>query len=47
MIKGMTFIGTIYVVGRNMRITNNTFLLKKGGKDVKKRYIEKSTTVFL
>lgn len=29
MIKGITFIGTIYVVGRNMRITNNIFLLKK------------------
>ena len=29
MIKGITFIGTIYVVGRNMGITNNVFRLKK------------------
>lgn len=30
MIKGMTFIGSIYVVGRNTRITNNVFLLRTG-----------------
>jgi len=29
MIKGVTFIGSIYVVGKNMRITNNIFLLKE------------------
>ncbi len=29
MIKGMTFIGTIYVVGKNMIITNSAFLLKR------------------